>query len=166
MRILARWIRWRLVALACEVALDEPVDRAGDLREQLDNVVVPRRRQRMERDGAVRAGCEDTLGEQGVGVAVEVEQRAEPLHERNGAALRIADAMGVGAATLPGEHLAQEHAEEPREELAVAGDQEPDVPRQRQHPLPVRHGQRTRTKPWQSRPQARNFSNSRSTKRG
>ena len=54
-------------------------------------------------------------------VAIEAEQRAEPLDERDRAALRIVDAMGAGAATLPGEYLAQEHAEDPREQVAVAG---------------------------------------------
>lgn len=73
-------------------------------------------------------------------VAIEVEQGAEPLDERDRAAPRIFDAKGTGAATLPGEHLAQEHAEDPREQVAVAGDQEPDLPRQREHPLSVRDG--------------------------
>ena len=64
-----------------------------DLREQADDDVIPGRGQRMKRAGAGRVGRNYTIGEQGVGVAVEVEQRAEPLDERDGAGLWRGDAM-------------------------------------------------------------------------
>jgi hypothetical protein len=48
----------------------------------------------MKTHGAVGAGGEDAFGEQGVGMAVEVEQRAEALHERDGTAVRVGDAVG------------------------------------------------------------------------
>jgi AraC-like DNA-binding protein len=43
-----------------------------------------------------------------VGVAVEVEQRAEALHERDGTAVRVGDSVGPCASPLPGKQLAQE----------------------------------------------------------
>ncbi len=69
-----------VIAALREVTLDEAMDRAGNLTEQPGDIVVPRRRQRMK----LRAGGEDAVGEHGVGVAVEVEQRAEALHEGDG----------------------------------------------------------------------------------
>jgi hypothetical protein len=57
-----------------EAALDEAVNRTGHLTEHPGDVIVPRRRQRMKPHRAIGAGGEHAIGEQGVGVAVEVEQ--------------------------------------------------------------------------------------------
>jgi hypothetical protein len=72
-------------------------------------------------------------------MAVEVEQRAEPLQERDGPTLRVVDAVGTCPSTLPGQHLAKEDAEDLSEQIFVACKEEPDPMRQRQYPLPVRH---------------------------
>jgi hypothetical protein len=45
------------------VALDEAVDRAGDLIQQPGDLVAPRRRQRVKANGAVGASGEHTVGE-------------------------------------------------------------------------------------------------------
>jgi len=127
------------------------------------------------------------------------KQRAEALHERDGTAVRVGDAVGTRTSPLPGKQLAQEHTENLAQQVAVSGEQKPHPTRQRQYPLPVGHdreyvvdeicrgtchpatragrtksaglardatkrssahmSQRTRAKPWHSKPQARNFSN-------
>ena len=67
-------IRRVVIAAVREAALDEPVDRAGDLVEQSSDVIVPRWRQRMKLNGAVMTGREHTVGYQRMGMAVEIEQ--------------------------------------------------------------------------------------------
>jgi hypothetical protein len=47
-----------VVTASGEVARDEMVDRAGDLIEQLGDIVVPRRGQRVEQHRAVGVGRE------------------------------------------------------------------------------------------------------------
>lgn len=119
-----------VIAALREVTLDEAMDRAGSLTEQPGDVVVPRRRQRMKLHGAVGAGGEDAVGEHGVGVAVEVEQRAEALHEGDGTRVRVGDAVGACASPLPGEQLGQEHTQCLAQEVAVSGEQKSHSTRQ------------------------------------
>jgi hypothetical protein len=64
-------------------------------------------------------------------VAVEVEQRAEALHERDGTRVRVGDAVGTCSSPLPGEQLGQEHTECLAQEFAVSGEQKPHSTRQR-----------------------------------
>jgi hypothetical protein len=119
----------RSIAATGQVALDEAVDRAGDLIQQPGDIVVPRWRQRVKSNGAVGVSREHTVGEQGVSMAVEVEQRAKALHERDGTAVRVGDAVRARSATLPGEHLVQEHADDLAQQVAVAGEQKPHLTR-------------------------------------
>jgi hypothetical protein len=67
-------------------------------------------------------------------VAVEVEQRVKALHERDGTAVRVGDAARACSPTLPGEHLAQEYADDLAQQVAVAGEQKPHLARYRQYP--------------------------------
>jgi hypothetical protein len=72
-------------------------------------------------------------------MAVEVEQRSEALHERDGTAVQVGDAVGPCASPLPGKQLAQEHTENLAQQVAVSGEQKPHSTRQRQYPLTVGH---------------------------
>ena len=74
---------------------------------------------------------EDAIGEHGVGVAVEVTQRAEALHERDATRVRVGDAVGTCSSPLPGEQLGQEHTECSAQQFAVSGEQKPHSTRQR-----------------------------------
>jgi hypothetical protein len=93
----------------------------------------------MKPHGAIGAGGEDAVGEQGMGVAVEVEHRAETLHDRDGTSLRVGNAVSPRASTLPGEQLAQEHTESLAQQVSVSSEQKSYPTRQRQYPLSIRH---------------------------
>lgn len=116
------------------------MDRAGDLLEQLGDIVVPRRGQRVEQHRAVGVGREHTVGDQSVRMAIEVEHRSKALHDRDGTAVGIGDAMGACSSALPGEHLVQKPTDDLAQQVGIAGEQKPNLTRYRQHPLSVRHG--------------------------
>jgi len=128
-----------VIAALREVTLDEAMDRAGNLTEQPGDVAVPRRWKRMKLHGAVGTGGKDAVGEHGVGVAVEVEQRTEALHEGDGTGVRVGNAVGACSSPLPGEQLGQEHTECLAQQFAVSGEQKPYPTRQRQYPLSIGH---------------------------
>ena len=69
-------IRRVVIAAVREAALDDPVDRAGDLIEQSIDVIVPRWRQRMKLNGAVMTGREHTVGYQRMGMGAALSRRA------------------------------------------------------------------------------------------
>lgn len=84
----------------------------------------------MKLHGAVGGDGEDVVREYGVGVAVEVEQRTEALHEGDGTGVRVGDAVGACSSPLPGEQLGEEHTQCLAQEVAVSGEQKPHSTRQ------------------------------------
>jgi hypothetical protein len=71
-------------------------------------------------------------------VDIAVQGRAEVLHEADGPGEHASVAVLARGAPLPGEDRAQEEAEHLAEELLVPGEEEADLPRERDDPLPIR----------------------------
>jgi hypothetical protein len=94
----------------------------------------------VERTGARRVGYEEAVGQDAVGVRVEVQRAAEALEKGDGAGLSVNDPQSSTAVALPRKEEAQEHGEHLAEQLRLAGEPEAQVERKAQHPLAVGYG--------------------------
>ena len=90
---------------------EQPADAAGDRGHQPRDVRVRGRRQAMEPQCPVHPRLEHAVEAQDIEVHVQFQPRTKSLHHGDCAAAAVGDPCAPGAAAIPPEHGAGEHAE-------------------------------------------------------
>lgn len=90
-------------------------------------------------DRAVIVASEHAVKHQGMQVHVQVQRRAEPLHDDHGATAPVGDPPPTGMAAVPAQNRPYEHRNHRTAKRMVPRQGIPHPRRQRQDPLPDRH---------------------------
>ena len=122
------------------LTLEEAVDPTDDGRQDPLDLALRGRRQLDEGRGLLRLEGEDAVGNEAVGVRVQIQGRARLMQEADRARHHLREAVGPGLPALEHEDGADRDADYAASELGVASEQEPQRSRHGEHPLTERHG--------------------------
>src|SRR5262245_62727905 len=102
----------------------------------------------MEAHGAVRAYGEHPVQPEHMEMDVEFQPASEPLHHGDRAAAAVGDAGAAGAAAIPAEHGADEHAQHGTAKRMVERQAVAEPVRHGEYPLAHRHPRQTASTRW------------------
>lgn len=105
---------------------------------QPGDILVGRRGQLGEAQRLFRAGNEESLGLEQMGMRRELKRGSEPLVEKDGGRLAVSHSQVAATAALPTKEGAHEAVEHLGQEGVVPGEVEAQWVGEREHPLTVR----------------------------
>ena len=128
----------RLVLRPGQVQSGQAAEALGQARSEEPDILVGRRRQRLEPEPIPAPLHEQPVGVQAMEVRVCVEDAAEALDERNRAGAAVRNTGSPPPQPLPREQGAKKRPKHLREEGPIHSKHEAQLPREGQHPLAVR----------------------------